>query len=222
MDRDLYYLVKFLPAYNLPRGMPSMTDLSSIDHPPSPLSPSSIEIEVKDSEDVEGGGGVGSSLDIHPVQSKTSVTSGGIIQRLNSQTGQTSGHIKLPPVETTTSPTRSVFGGLRERRGSVGMTSMRSGVNFLMEKRTRQVIPAQEEAFLFPASMPPKYTIFDLFPFSLFIKMFEKRGHEVKGKKAQRIRAKMLQKTISHNLPLELSLYLVSQVIPAIDGIVYT
>lgn len=80
----------------------------------------------------------------------------------------------------------------------------RTNVN---EKRN---IQSAEEAYLFPASMPPKYTIFDLFPFSLLIKIFAKRGHEVKGKKAARIRAKMMQKTVSHNLPLEISLYLVS------------
>lgn len=82
----------------------------------------------------------------------------------------------------------------------------RTNVN---EKRN---IQSAEEAYLFPASMPPKYTIFDLFPFSLLIKIFAKRGHEVKGKKAARIRAKMMQKTVSHNLPLEISLYLSSYI----------
>jgi hypothetical protein len=78
------------------------------------------------------------------------------------------------------------------------------------DEKKRTVIPAAEEAYLFPASMPPRYTIFDLFPFSLLINIITKRGHEVKGKKAARIRAKMKQKTVSHNLPLEISLYLVS------------
>lgn len=72
------------------------------------------------------------------------------------------------------------------------------------------ILPKEDEGLLLPASMPPKYHIFDLFPLSLLIKFFTKRGKELKGKKAARLRAKMRDRTISHNLPLEISLYLVS------------
>ncbi|KAJ2927548.1 hypothetical protein H1R20_g9547, partial [Candolleomyces eurysporus] len=79
------------------------------------------------------------------------------------------------------------------------------------EDKGRPVIPA-EEVHLFAASMPPKYTIFDFFPFSLLIGFIFDRGHEVKGKKAARIRMKLLKKTGSHNLPLELTFYLSSYI----------
>jgi hypothetical protein len=73
----------------------------------------------------------------------------------------------------------------------------------------RVVLSKQDESFLMPSHMPPKYGLFDLFPFSLLVKYLSKRGKEVKGKKGARVRAQMKQHAISHNLPLELSLYLV-------------
>jgi hypothetical protein len=73
------------------------------------------------------------------------------------------------------------------------------------------ILARADEAFLLPGSLPPKYHLFDLFPFSLLVKCLTKRGAEIKGKKAARIRAKMLKVggEGSHNLPLEISLYLV-------------
>lgn len=62
---------------------------------------------------------------------------------------------------------------------------------------------------LFPARMPPQYSYLDLFPFSLMLKFLIRRGKQVKGKKANRLRAKMHHDAVSHNLPLEISLYLV-------------
>ncbi|KAI9064729.1 UPF0187-domain-containing protein [Trametes sanguinea] len=70
----------------------------------------------------------------------------------------------------------------------------------------------QDEAFLLPARMPPKYHLFDLFPFSLLVHALTKRGKDVKGKKAARIRAKLRSRTVTHNLPLEISLYLSSYI----------
>lgn len=61
-----------------------------------------------------------------------------------------------------------------------------------------------KEEDLFPARMPPRYTIFDFFPFSLFVGGLTERGRG-EGRKAARLRAKMM----THNFPLELSLYLV-------------
>jgi len=72
------------------------------------------------------------------------------------------------------------------------------------------VLPRQDEAYLMPAHMPPKYSVFDLFPFSLLVKFLTDQGREVKGKKGARVRAKLRNQAISHNLPLELSLYLVN------------
>lgn len=76
--------------------------------------------------------------------------------------------------------------------------------------REKTILRRTDEDLLLPAHMPPKYHIFDLFPFSLLIRYLTNRGKEIKGKKAARLRAKMRQKTVSHNLPLEISLYLVS------------
>lgn len=74
----------------------------------------------------------------------------------------------------------------------------------------RMIIPKQdEESFLIPAYKPPKYGIYDLFPFSLLVRCLSERGKDLKGKKAARVRAQLKQHATSHNLPLELTLYLV-------------
>jgi ion channel-forming bestrophin family protein len=62
---------------------------------------------------------------------------------------------------------------------------------------------------LLPARNPPQYSYFDIFPFSLLVKYLTRRGKEVKGKKGARLRAKLRRQVVSHNLPLEISLYLV-------------
>jgi len=71
------------------------------------------------------------------------------------------------------------------------------------------ILPRHDEAYLMPAHLPPKYGIFDLFPFSLLVKYLTGQGKEVKGKKGARLRAKMRNQAVSHNIPLELLLYLV-------------
>jgi hypothetical protein len=62
---------------------------------------------------------------------------------------------------------------------------------------------------LLPARMPPRYSYLDMFPFSLMLKFLIRRGKQVKGKKANRLRVKLNHDAGSHNLPLEISLYLV-------------
>jgi hypothetical protein len=62
---------------------------------------------------------------------------------------------------------------------------------------------------LLPARNPPRYSYLDLFPFSLMLKFLIRRGKQPKGKKANRLRAKLSHDAVSHNLPLEISLYLV-------------
>ncbi|KAH9072942.1 UPF0187-domain-containing protein [Lactarius deliciosus] len=68
--------------------------------------------------------------------------------------------------------------------------------------------PFAEGDGLLPARDPPKYSYFDLFPFSLLVKFLTKRGKTVKGKKGARLRAKLRTESGTHNLPLEISLYL--------------
>lgn len=69
---------------------------------------------------------------------------------------------------------------------------------------------------LLPARNPPKASIFDLWPFSTLVKTLTKRGHAVSGKKAARERAKQGRgkegDIVSHNIPLEITLYLSSYI----------
>ncbi|EAU89262.2 hypothetical protein CC1G_03527 [Coprinopsis cinerea okayama7 len=119
------------------------------------------------------------------------------------------------PLPAQASPASPSSGKARNRKSSFRSGSIKSPnsrVSFHIPEKSRVILPAEEEMYLFPASNPPKYTIFDLFPFSLLIGFFNTRGHDVKGKKAARIRAKMRSKIISQNLPLEISLYLSSYV----------
>jgi len=62
-----------------------------------------------------------------------------------------------------------------------------------------------------PARNPPQFAIFDVFPFSLLVRQLTKRGKDVKGKKAARLRATM-EHADSHNIPLEISFYLSSYI----------
>lgn len=64
-----------------------------------------------------------------------------------------------------------------------------------------------DDSFLLPARNPPEFAIFDVFPFSLLVRQLTNRGKDVKGKKAARLKAR--DNVISHNIPLEISLYLV-------------
>jgi hypothetical protein len=77
------------------------------------------------------------------------------------------------------------------------------------DEKERIVLPRHDESYLMPAYLPPKYSLFDLFPFSLLVQFLTHQGKEVKGKKGARLRAKLRDHAVSHNLPLELSLYLV-------------
>lgn len=88
------------------------------------------------------------------------------------------------------------------------MYALRSGPAF-SAPREKTILPRSDEYKLLPSHMPPEYHVFDLFP-SLLVAWLMRRGKEVKGKKAAKLRAEMLRSAGSHNIPLELSLYLVS------------
>ena len=66
------------------------------------------------------------------------------------------------------------------------------------------------EEILLPGYMPPKYHFFDVFPFSLLVRWLTAHGQDVRGRKAARLRAKMGRGAGGGNVPLEISLYLVS------------
>jgi putative membrane protein len=70
---------------------------------------------------------------------------------------------------------------------------------------------------LLPARNPPKTSIFDIWPFSVLVKTLTKRGRKIPGKKAARERAKQGRShkegdIVSHNIPLEITLYLSSYI----------
>ncbi|KAF5381539.1 hypothetical protein D9615_005618 [Tricholomella constricta] len=169
---DLYYLVKFLPAYALPAGIPSVADLTNSEsHEPI--------TSLKDTRIPSSPGG-----------------SSFLYQR-----GFTVSAPSLLPAPVTSDSSRKT-------------TFMNTPVPRPPYARPREkiILPRDDERFLLPARMPPKYHLFDLFPFSIVVKWLTKRGREIKGRKAARLRAKMRQNAISHNLPLEISLYLSSYI----------
>ncbi|KAG5642868.1 hypothetical protein DXG03_002013 [Asterophora parasitica] len=169
LSRDLYYLVKFLPAYAMPAGIPYMADLAS----------------------------PGEKLPVEsPKRPSLPNGQGSLLYQRNYAASAPS---LLPLPVTSSSPRKATF------QDSDGPEPRPSS----SKPRGNIILPVSEEGQLFPSRMPPKYHLFDLFPFSLLVKWLTKRGRSVKGKKAAKFRAQMRKNAISHNLPLELSLYLV-------------
>lgn len=183
---DLYYLVKYLPAYALPTGIPSQADLSN----PDPQAMGSPLSRTK-------------SPPLSPGSAQQRFASRTSLQRTTSAprpyASASAPHLPLPTSSSTATKTkRPTF--LEPIHTSKTQTSFKSG---------ERTAAALEEGLL-PARMPPKWYILDLFPFSLLVKALTKSGRELKGKKAAKLRAKLRNRGISHNLPLEISLYLVS------------
>jgi len=188
--RDLYYLVKFLPAYALPPGMPSTADLTQFNQDEETVD---IVVDRPSTGSNRDENGVVESLTspISVAERKSTVAYRGVTSPSRPAP------MSLGPSEKRASFAPSVYSPRSYK--SMGR----------VKENERVVLSKQDESFLMPSHMPPKYGIFDLFPFSLLVKYLSKRGKEVKGKKGARVRAQMKQHAISHNLPLELSLYLV-------------
>jgi len=107
-----------------------------------------------------------------------------------------------------TSPTAPSF---RNRRGAKG--------SFL----------PNGEPILLPARNPPPFGIFDIFPLTLLVKPLLRHGFDIDGKRAQKIRAKLsgggggrgpTGEVVSHNIPLEITLYLVRIYVDSTQGLV--
>jgi len=82
-------------------------------------------------------------------------------------------------------------------------------------QESRERISKADEVFLLPASKPKSHLrqIFDVLPFSYIIETYKSyRGEKSTDYKVKKLRAKMMNKVTSKNLPLELSLYLGSYV----------
>ncbi|KAG9219910.1 hypothetical protein CCMSSC00406_0009513 [Pleurotus cornucopiae] len=178
---DLYHLVKFLPEYALPAGIPRRPDMAS-----PVVRPMSAEPGDRSSPDMDY---------FSPRPMTITITS--------------ASETDLPLPTTTRGPVpdygRSPGGHLNPHPPPYPMFRRRSTVRSTMLNR-------KDEAYLLPASLPPRCQIFDIFPFSLIVKRLTKNGLALEGKKAAKVRTLMKNKTISHNIPLEISLYLGSYV----------
>ncbi|KAF9450845.1 UPF0187-domain-containing protein [Macrolepiota fuliginosa MF-IS2] len=182
---DLYHHVKFLPAYTLPAGRPSMADHgSSITH-----------------DFTMAGAEGGESYRMK----QQSCRSPDLPQPVTSPLAQSHAHDRTP--DSVNHPRRqTTIVKPKDYHNRQDSKIQHSG------DKKRVILPLSEEKNLCPSSMPPKYHLVDLFPFSLLIKFFLERGRSVQGRKAARLRAKMQSMSVSHNLPLEISLYLSSYI----------
>ncbi|KAF9004543.1 Bestrophin, RFP-TM, chloride channel-domain-containing protein [Cyathus striatus] len=200
--KDLYYLVKFLPAYALPHGMPT------IDVPPE-------EVNIQDPKSSSKEGyrvsveAPGPSLDeqVSTLYHRNPLATSGLPSPVTSPSTRTKTTFLEPVAHQSkktylSQPSQFLHSHLQRPGGA------QRGI----KNRERMILSREEEAELLPAYDAPKYGIFDLFPFSLLVNMLTERGRDLGGKKAAKTRAKMLKRAISHNLPLELSLYLSSYV----------
>ncbi|KAM5531168.1 hypothetical protein V8D89_014200 [Ganoderma adspersum] len=193
---DLYHLVKFLPSYALPPGMPSLVDVSSTTSDgASTRSP--LRNRGDSSAAYPGDLEHPSELPMMPPSPRSAT---------HHQTGPLPFPATSPRKVTVQAdlpmPRLSTNGRSRtfdeKQMDKISVHSGKLGVD-----------PGE---FLLPARNPPRYHLLDLFPLSLFVGFLAKRGKEVKGKKAARIRARLRSRTVTHNLPLEISLYLSSYI----------
>jgi predicted membrane chloride channel (bestrophin family) len=185
--QDLYHLVKFLPPYALPHGMPSVLDVN--DPLISPSLRPKHSIDANPSSPPSSPKGERFSNDPSMLSKRP---------RLSSSEPHIPLPVTSPSKKTTFLQSPPPHRDPSQARRSIGEKSCSSlGVG---------------DGFLLPARMPPKYHIFDLFPFSLLVRLLTKKGKQVKGRKAARLRAKLKRGTVSHNLPLEISLYLSSYI----------
>lgn len=191
---DLYHLVKFLPAYELPAGRPSMNpheskvNLASIPETSLPMEPPRRSSMVLTRPE---------TLSPHAPNAKR------YSRRYSSQ---------IPP---------SAFRPVSLGNGSPASFKPRPPAITIdtntppnAQKSTSPILPTAHSwkagstnGFLLPARDPPPYALFDVFPFSLCVRELVKRGKDVKGRRALRARARDL--TINHNIPLEIAFYIV-------------
>lgn len=81
------------------------------------------------------------------------------------------------------------------------------------EYAERMVLDPEDEKYLMPAYMPPKSGFWDAFLFPTLVEFLVSCGKMMNGRRAARIQARMIGQR-SHNLPLEISLYIVCLLFP--------
>ena len=177
--RDLYHAARYLPPYDFPAGMPSQADLSGSLISPTSSSFRQQQVIQRRSADAARRG---------------SLTGGGNQRDL-----------PLPattPGEVGTNAEKIEF--LEPPKLQRPSSSDSKSVHSTSSKAS--VVDFDD---LLPARIPPRYSLLDLFPFSLLVRFLVRRGRLISGKKATLLRAKLRHQSASHNLPLQISLYLV-------------
>ncbi len=157
---DLYHLVKFLPSYALPPGMPSLVDLSSVDGRSSGLSP---RLRARgDSSAPEPD--LEATIGEPPASPMSPSFSQGAQGQLPLPATARKVKVDFPSGHRLNGRSRT----FDEKKGDKGSTYSGMSSN------------ERAEDFLLPARNPPKYHLLDLFPFSLLVGFLAKRGKEVK------------------------------------------
>ncbi|KIY42932.1 hypothetical protein FISHEDRAFT_54452, partial [Fistulina hepatica ATCC 64428] len=198
---DLYHLVKFLPAYAMPAGIVEnlnqfgmeshdpVEDLFNADEvPQTPRSPS-LPMPATSTRPTH--------LTVPPPPSSPSYrpSSPFYSSRPESPRRSPLGDNSTPRVSQTPATPRSV---------PRAPPSVQAPVH---EKLTEE-----DEVYLIPGYKPPNWHILELWPFSYLKGRRIRSIKNAKGERARKIRAKMLNKATSHNIPLEISLYLGSYI----------
>lgn len=155
---DLYHLVKFLPSYALPAGIPSHVDLA--DATQSPTGEGAF---------ASGAGRPRRASDVRSARSGHSYS--GPIPQPALPKVEEGGEGMLPP-PAPTSPRRTAF------LEAIRRPSWEKERGEKDEKVS--TYSAMEDGFLLPARNPPKYHLLDLWPLSLVVKQLAKKGKEVK------------------------------------------
>lgn len=192
---DLYHTTKFLPSYALPTGLPSNADLAT-----ELGSPKSMTFRHQQA----------AAMQRRSAERPRPSFTGSANQRRGAESipSESTNHLPIP----TTSPGEA--GEKSEKVEFLDLPPPPRSPNSVPSANGRRAKDslAEGDGFLFPARNPPRYSYFDLFPFSLLVKFLTKRGKEVKGKKGARLRARLQHHSGTHNLPLEISLYLSSYI----------
>lgn len=196
---DLYHLVKHLPVYVLPAGRPSVAPEQEEECESTPIEdPTSASADDYDEDGKAiirsrpAARAASSSMSYPPIPI-LNTTPASPPTSPTGQTGFSTAHDDGNHLSVNDDPSSSSYDaekGLPPRRTGTAITSNVAGPTKLM-----------------PAWNPPKYALFDVFPFSLLVKALVRRGRQVEGKKGAKLRAK--EKIVDHNIPLEVTLYLV-------------
>ena len=164
---DLYHLVKYLPAYALPAGLPSLVDVNSLADASSTRSPGRPRGDTISSAQPHDGDANAAASQKSPVA--VTFPTSPITSPLPPPA--TSPHnrkvsVQLPPPHRFNVVSRSrTFDKDKGDKDSTFSGITRASGN---------------EDFLLPARNPPKYHLLDLFPLSLLVGFLARRGKEVK------------------------------------------